>query len=221
MLIEERVVRKVNSLVEEVVNEMVGGWLEEWSRDEVSITSKLFSQLEKELNGISVKELTLKVKYSGVKKKNFKRQDKKARVGVALRVNLPRFTVSKALLAQAHKEEVIQPAYLGELQKHCREMLKITPQSFVFLYSKEGVFIVPAVTVVGLESERKVPFLHQVYCKRLSLFIEEFLKCFVGDTFLAGRLGEKTDETQLIDKFSLQHLLSFELTSGVKPLKLF
>lgn len=220
MLIEERVVRKVNGLVEGVVNEIMGGWLEEWSRDEASITAKLFSQLAKELNGVSLKGLTLKVKYFGPSKKIFKERSKEARIGVVLKVNLPRFTMNKALLAQAQKEEVIAPSYFNKLLKHCQQMLKISPQSFVFLYSKEGVFVLPAVTVVGLGSERKALFLHQVYSKRLSLFIEEFLKCFVGDTFLARKF-EKTKETQFIERFSLLHLLYFELTSGVKPLKLF
>jgi len=74
------------------------------------------------------------------------------------------------------------------LLTQCEHMLEITPDSYVFIYSLEGILVVPASTITNMSFERKP---QPVYSKTLSQFFRDFLMSFIGDL----RLKAYDDET--------------------------
>jgi hypothetical protein len=93
---------------------------------------------------------------------------------------LPEYAVKKGFLAQA---KLIEPSRsirardFAEMQEQCGKMLEISSDSFLFLYSKNGIFSVPATAVVS--SKRTNP--HNLYSRSISRFYEEHFSCFLGD----------------------------------------
>ena len=63
------------------------------------------------------------------------------------------------------------------MENQCHDMLAISPESFVFLYSVEQIKVVPAISVIS--SGRKNP--HELYSRRVARFYEEHFECFIGD----------------------------------------
>ena len=63
------------------------------------------------------------------------------------------------------------------MQEQCEKMLSLTPDSFVFLYSKYGISIVPAISV--LSAKQCNP--HDLYSRSISRFYEEHFQSFIGD----------------------------------------
>ena len=98
-----------------------------------------------------------------------------------LDVKVTDLRVKKGFLAQAKRAEPDTSFSRDEwarLQGQCETMLQRSPDSFVFLYSKEkGIRVVPAIEVLGSSSRN--PF--QSYDRSFQRFFEQFIQCFVGD----------------------------------------
>jgi hypothetical protein len=100
-------------------------------------------------------------------------------IGV-LDIALDDYSVKKGFLAQSKRVEPGGYFPKGEferLRKQCEDMLRISSDSFVFLYSVSGVVVVPAVAIVG--SAPCNP--HSLYARSVSRFFEEHFECFIGD----------------------------------------
>src|SRR5262245_29806061 len=69
-----------------------------------------------------------------------------------LDIDIPRYSVKKGFLAQAKLIEPTDRMPARELQRlieQCDQMLRYSSDSFVFLYSRESISVVPAISVVG------------------------------------------------------------------------
>jgi hypothetical protein len=64
---------------------------------------------------------------------------------------------------------------LERLKQQASDMLRVTPDSFVFIYSLDGFAVVPASSVVGFSGEGGL------YGKRVADFFGEYIMCFIGD----------------------------------------
>ncbi len=97
-----------------------------------------------------------------------------------LDISIEGYSVRKGFLAQAKLIEPnsnISPQEYARMRDQCREMLGLTPASFVFLYSSQGINVVPAISVVA--ADRMNP--HDLYSRRLNRFYEEHFASFLGD----------------------------------------
>jgi len=107
-----------------------------------------------------------------------------------LHVNVKGLQVSKGFLAQAkmatrgirvrfeNRGRVVVgfPAQGGEdTGNQINDMLRITPDSYLFVYDPDGFAVVPAQTV-GCLGQRG-----EVYGKKVPSFFKELLMCFIGD----------------------------------------
>jgi hypothetical protein len=91
------------------------------------------------------------------------------------------YSVKKGFLAQAKRQEPGKPLATSEwkrMQAQCNTMLNFTSDSYVFIYSLNGVFVVPAISVAACQA---VEDLHTLHPKNLSAFYKEHFMCFVGD----------------------------------------
>lgn len=98
-----------------------------------------------------------------------------------LNLRLRSYAVSKGFLAQAKRQEPQAPLSTREwkrLNKQCETMIYLSAESFVFVYSREGVFVVPAASVVACSGRQDLYTLHP---KPLGAFYRDHFECFVGD----------------------------------------
>jgi hypothetical protein len=123
-----------------------------------------------------------------------------------LSINLPEFKVNKGFLAQAKLVEprtALPTSEFERMKAQCEQMLAQTPDSFVFLYSRDGVTVVPAISIVS--SEPRNP--HELYSRSISRFYEEHFESFIGDRRLNAPTREMLDELRRgLDTRSLLYL---------------
>lgn len=93
-----------------------------------------------------------------------------------LNISLPDFSVTKGFLAQAKLIRNGSAGDVNELKRQCDKMLNLTPASFVFLYSRDDVWVVPAISVIGANVDPV-----GLYGRSAKRFFEEHLECFIGD----------------------------------------
>lgn len=93
-----------------------------------------------------------------------------------LDIQLDDYKVSKGFLAQAKLIRAGGRINRKDLVKQCEQMLGLSPASYVFLYSKRGVRVVPAVAIVGASG-----YHNDCYDRSAKRFFEEHLACFIGD----------------------------------------
>lgn len=125
-----------------------------------------------------------------------------------LNINISNYSLSKGFLVQAKlagKEEIniidkkpypeVQVYFPSNKAKNnsrlltqCEQMLNITPDSFVFVYSTFGIYVVPASTFASIKSTSSP---QSVYSKTLERFYKDFLMSYIGDR----RLNAYDDET--------------------------
>ena len=111
----------------------------------------------------------------------------------ALDIDIPGCRIRKGFLVQAKRansqhirvtrEPYPSPLFsvddeFRRLQKQCKRMLRVSPDSFVFVYSSSGFSVVPATSIAGIgRTNSPVEF----YRKTVAGFFREFLKSFIGD----------------------------------------
>lgn len=95
------------------------------------------------------------------------------------------------------------------LKVQCELMLKVTPDSFVYLYCSDDIYVIPACAVDGKSrTGTKVNF----YCKNFKAFFSDYLKSFIGDIHLDGTTDKDFDE--LIKRANSRQLLYLQLTDN-------
>jgi hypothetical protein len=95
--------------------------------------------------------------------------------------DLPEYRVKKGFLAQAMRIERGQPITPGEWDRmadQCKQMLSITTESFVFVYARSGIIVVPALTIASATAPGNP---HDFYSRTALRFYEDHFECFVGD----------------------------------------
>ena len=99
----------------------------------------------------------------------------------ALEIRLPDYHVKKGFLSQAKLTEPdarMTSREFTRLQKQCNKMLSHTSDSFIFLYSTQGIRVASALGIVGMTNSTNP---YHTYTRSLERFFEEHLQCFVGD----------------------------------------
>ncbi|MCS3895148.1 hypothetical protein M2171_004281 [Bradyrhizobium japonicum USDA 38] len=106
---------------------------------------------------------------------------------MALDIRTKDYEVRKGVLVQAKRLEPgtrLTKKVADDLRGQCRDMLNLTPSSFVFLYAKSGVTTLSA-SVVEASQRRDLHALEQ-WQNSTGVFFVDFLKCWVGDPRLAA-----------------------------------
>ena len=98
-----------------------------------------------------------------------------------LTLSLPGLTISKGFLAQAKRQEPgskLSKTEWGRLKEQCDKMLSFTPESFVFVYALNGVYMIPAIKVASCI---EVEDLHTLHPQNTGPFYRNHFECFIGD----------------------------------------
>lgn len=122
---------------------------------------------------------------------------------VTVSFDLIDYKITKGFLAQAKLLKNGLVDNLSDLKSQCEKMLRLSPVSYVFLYDKKKVRVVPAISVVASNLQ---PTEH--YSQSASHFFEEHLKCFVGDRNIQHATPEMLKE--LMARFETRRALALK-----------
>ncbi len=177
--------RLVSRAVQGIVDDFADGRI----REEPDFTSRMLQTIQERLNGITVKGI---VWQSVVTTSHGSHTEEKATgadfMGV-LNINLSDYTVRKGFLAQAKRAGRLNKKEMDRLRNQCEDMLNLTPESYVFLYKKDGVRVLPAISVVSAT----VDDLSELYNRSIQRFFEMHLESFIGDRRLSSPSADQFD----------------------------
>ena len=138
-----------------------------------------------------------------------------------LQIDAPTGPVQKGFLAQAkvcsldtnswRKPVAVYSDSNSRLRKQVKNMLALTPDSFAFFYTAEGIFVVPALQI-SLTSGNRIST-DEVYAHGIGPFYEEHFKCFIGDQGIAPPSTSPEGLEQLGEDLSekANHILSIQV----------
>jgi hypothetical protein len=187
----EGIVKRFGELIEKAEKQIIEGISEERIETEEAVTNRFLEAVENvfrengEHEGFLFNTRTLKDKGPGAAERKYGADF----LGI-LNVRLEGYEQTKGFLSQAKMEGKVvkvqtfrflttatfyQNPEFERLKGQATDMLRITPDSFVTVYSKRGFIVVPASSVLGLSSKSRL------YAKPFSQFFKEYLMSFIGD----------------------------------------
>jgi len=168
------IVRESSRKIDKAVRRTIEAYKEGRIEQEPAITDRLLGAMEESLNGFKAKGFEWQAKTLTDRGKNSQESTYGADFMVVLSVDIDKYKVNKGFLAQAKRSDV--QIKNKELNSQCEKMLELSPDSFVFLYGKSGITVVPAISVVHSSAN-----LNDLYSRDAARFFEEFFECFIGD----------------------------------------
>ncbi len=207
--IEREFGRVSDRLSEQVIKQFgndIGGREEDISAGlKTELTLNLLNNIKKRLNRKTINNVQFKVEVFRKKTESITGAD----LGFVLKIVHGENVVKKGFLAQSKVCDKKKPKkgnfyyycppraanVHSNVLKQADAMLNYTSDSFFFLYTKDGVKVVPAFSI-KLNGKRGVDT-RDFYFRHFRFFMKDFFKCFVGD----HKVGKMMD-------FGEKHLLS-------------
>ena len=199
---------RVGSAFDRTLEDLRTGRVEQ----EPEFTDRLLARLEDQFDGRSIDGIawcakTLTSRGAGAQERRFGADF----CGVAS-IRLPGYRLVKGFLAQAKMIDANDgPPSEKEyqrLQSQCQQMLCVTPDAYVFLYGRNAVTVVPAVSVVS--ATRCNP--HQLFTKSAAGFFQDHFECFIGDPRISA--ATMRDLERLVQKYNLRRGYILEARGG-------
>lgn len=176
MLKEWKSAREFGSRFKRAADQARGAYREGRVEQEPAITDRMIASIEAEFNspsedGLFWRAKTLTDRGAGSQEKQFGADF----LGV-LRVSVGQYRVAKGFLAQAKLATRNSARDRRKLVDQCRDMLDLSPDSFVFVYSTKSFRVVPAISVLAAAGR-----LDDLYSRGIRRFFEAHVECFIGD----------------------------------------
>ena len=156
---------------------------------EPAMTDRMLGGIEQALQNVRIGGITWRAKTLTDRG----RHAQEARIGAdflgVLDVEVPGYFVQKGFLAQA---KMVGHRGIGNkpnLIRQCKAMLNLSPASFVFLYTKRGVKVAPAIALVAASGE-----LSAVHLEDPERFFRNHLLCMFGDRAISSPTPAGLDE---------------------------
>jgi hypothetical protein len=182
-MIKKIKVRKISKTIATAANNVLERYEKDLIADEEDFTSQMLGAIQQEVNSFEDEEIRWTAKT--LKHRRGKAAEEK-KIGAdflgVLDIDIPGYKVKKGFLAQAKRAEPDEPLSKDQWERlcvQCRKMLKISPASFVIVYSKKkGIILVPAEVILRTQNTE----LFKVHAKKMQRFFENHIQCFIGDT---------------------------------------
>jgi hypothetical protein len=184
------ILRSVSQLVTQAAKQTLADLRDGWVEQEAPFTDRLVTNLQNQIDGKTVKGIRWKAKTLTDRGPQSQENLFGADFLGVLTLDLQELSVTKGFLAQAkliHRRRKANNTEFNRLKDQCHKMLKVTPDAFVFLYSRRGIKIVPASTIVGTSSSN----LRSLADRTIGRFFTEYVECFIGDPKLEAPSLEK------------------------------
>lgn len=176
MITNYHAIREVAKLIDEAIDTTIDALHERRVEHEPAFTDRMLGAIENSLDGYYSKGISWRAKTLTDRGPGSQESKYGADFMGVLKIDLPELTVAKGFLAQAKLLRHGRVDDLSELQAQCEKMLRMSPDSYVFLYSTKEVRIVPAISIVGVSVDPT-----ELYSRSPQRFFEDYLECFIGD----------------------------------------
>jgi len=198
-------VRDAAAHIANAANGTVDALVEGRIEQEPAFTDRMLGRIESAMDGYVAKGIRWSAKTLTDRGRNSQEREFGADFAGVLSMGLPDFEVNKGFLAQAkmiEPEDRVARNEINRMVAQCEQMLRYTPDAFLFLYSLEGISIVPAISVVSAHFLNP----HELYARSISRFYEEHFECFIGDRAISTPDRAMLDA--LRERFRARTLLS-------------
>lgn len=191
MIESHRMVREVSAEIEKAVKNANEAYAEGDALEEDHITGHLLGGISNNLDDKYIKNFRWRGKqFTGRGGGSEESKIGSDFMGV-IDIDLNGYSVKKGFLIQAKKAEpgVSMPTkQWGDFTDQVEKMLKVSPSSYVLVYSSElGMRIFPAISVLNLDSRN----IFDLYSRSVRRFFEDHLQCFIGDQMLNTSIVDK------------------------------
>jgi hypothetical protein len=181
MLKYRRIVQESARRVANAASRTVPDYVASKIEEETDFTSEMLGRMKESMEGFRTRGVRWTAKTLTSHRPNAQETTFGADFIGVVSFDFPDFKISKGFLAQAKRVEpngYISSDDWDRMVVQCKKMLWLTSESFVFLYSRTGITIVPATAIVSAQG-RCNP--HDFYFRRITRFYEDHFECFVGD----------------------------------------
>jgi hypothetical protein len=190
----KRIASQMAAAADEVAAAVIGDYANLQGREEEitgqlrgDINRRLLENVSRRLNNETINGCRVSVATFKKKQENSVGAD----LAGAIELSANGRTISKAFLAQAkvgtsytgERGQKFVRGYNKDVVRQADDMLKISSDSFFFVYSDIGVHCVPALQV-SLSGSNTIDTGHHPF-HTFGAFYEEFVKCFVGDNLIS------------------------------------
>ena len=185
MITNRAIIRQAAERVSQAASRAIGDFDKGLIEQEPAFTDRMLGRIQEAMNGYESKG----IRWSAKTLTDRGRGAQEARFGAdfvgVFEASLPEYSTRKGFLAQA---KLVRPhtripvAEFNRLQAQCDRMLSISPDSYVFLYSGDGISVLPASAVFGL-TERSLDL---IYSRSVGRFFEEHFSSFIGDRAISS-----------------------------------
>ena len=201
------IIREVARIIEKAAYRVVEALKAEWIEQEHHFTDRMLGRIEQAIDGYTTKGIVWRAKTFTDRGRNAQETRYGADFLGIVSIRLPNFSLDKGFLAQA---KLLNPpgrmssSEYQRLQQQCRNMLNITPDSFVFFYSPTGIRIIPASSVISCNTN--INLYDYLYSRTISKFYEDHFACFIGDIRLRAPNIEETLEN-IAENYRVRNVL--------------
>ena len=181
MLQYRRIVQESARRIADAATRTVDDYIADEVEEETDFTSEMLGRMKESMQGFHIRGVRWTAKTLTSHRPNAQETEFGADFIGVVSFDFPDYKVSKGFLAQAKRIEpgdYIRGDDWERMVTQCKNMLSITPESFVFLYSYSTITIAPASAIV---SARRRCNPHEFYSRTITRFYEDHFECFVGD----------------------------------------
>lgn len=181
-------VRRIAAAAELSVADLKEGLVEQ----EPHLTDRMLGRIAQSIDGYKTKGVVWSAKTLTDHGPNTQEKEYGADFVGVLEMDIPGYKVRKGFLAQSKLVKAVRMRRdeFRRMIGQCQQMLDLSPASFVFYQSFDGIRVIPSVAVVAASGPEVVFNPDGLYSRRLSTFYEEHFECFIGDR----RISEPTKE---------------------------
>lgn len=202
---DQDILKEISNMVSKAANKTISDFKEKLIEQEPSFTDRLVANLQNEIDGKTIKGIEWKAKTLSDRGGGSQESIIGADFLGLLNIELKGLSVKKGFFAQAKLIRNGKIKDFKNLKKQCRKMLKITADSFVFLYSRKDIKVIPACSVVGTSS---VGGLESLNSRKIERFFVDHLECFIGDPKLKS--SNLDESIKVIEEFNCRGGLYIE-----------
>jgi len=223
MIVSRGIISRIGALVKQAVDRTQQRMIEGDVEDEPTLTGSFVENLRRIFEDVPIiNNYDLRIRVLRGIGREAPENKFGADICVIFSVNEDDYELSKGFLMQAkwadryninvngfgyHRPSFSMNDEFRRMQGQCNDMLMITPDSFVILYSINGFTIVPASSISGI---RKQKGRIQLYSKHVHDFFKEFIMSFIGDS----RLSAPDDDT--LEKLKSDSIADYILSIALK-----
>jgi len=179
MLPEYAIIREAATRIAEAASSTVQDLRERLIEHEPQFTDRMLGRIAEAMNGFRSRGVYWRAKTLTSGAPN----SQEHRFGVdfvaVLSIDLPDYVVTKGFLVQA--KLLGKRRFRGEDRERmvgqCQTMLAMSPASYVFVYSGQGIRVMPATSVAA---SGRID-MNANYSRSIERFYEEHFACFIGD----------------------------------------